>query len=87
MKDGKKEENGNSDETDDKKEKSIFGLTKSESRRNVGSVTFFLDPKIFEENNKTGHFCTEEIWQPFKDISTSIKSNVTSAVSFLLIKI
>lgn len=69
---------GESTKNDDKKpdkdedeEKSVLNLTKSESRRNVGSVTCFLDPKIFVENSKTGHFCTEEFWLPVKDITLS----------------
>lgn len=57
----------------------IMKLTTSETRRNIGSVTCFLDPKIFEENHRTGCFATDEIWLPIKDITVtpSASSNVS----------
>lgn len=67
-KDNKSDKN---DETDDNEDKSIFNLTKSESRRNIGSVTCFLDPKLFTQNPRTGHYCTDELWLPVKDITVS----------------
>ncbi|XP_050074496.1 uncharacterized protein LOC126562116 [Anopheles maculipalpis] len=50
-------------------------LTTSESQRNIGSVTYFLDPKCFINAAETGSrkhpnvFTTEELWLPIKDIT------------------
>lgn len=40
-----------------------------ESNRNIGSVTWVLDPKLFTENPKTGNWITEELWLPIKEFS------------------
>uniref|UniRef100_A0A182N8A7 C2 domain-containing protein n=1 Tax=Anopheles dirus TaxID=7168 RepID=A0A182N8A7_9DIPT len=51
-------------------------LTTSESQRNIGSVTYFLDPKCFT-GGETGSrkpsnvFTTEELWLPIKDITVT----------------
>ncbi|XP_023305925.2 uncharacterized protein LOC111687690 isoform X1 [Lucilia cuprina] len=47
-------------------------LTISESRRNLGSVTCYLQPKLFKRNSR-GMFATEELWMPIKDINTTVK--------------
>ncbi|KAJ6625245.1 hypothetical protein Bhyg_16462, partial [Pseudolycoriella hygida] len=52
-------------------ENDIMKLTTSETRRNIGSVTYFLDHKVFEENRRNGIFETDEFWLPIKDISVS----------------
>ncbi|KAL1404599.1 hypothetical protein pipiens_001714 [Culex pipiens pipiens] len=46
-------------------------LTTSESQRNLGSVTYFLDPKAFKEVCKGRLFQTEEMWLPIKDITVT----------------
>lgn len=46
-------------------------LTTSESQRNLGSVTYFLDPKAFKELCKGRLFQTEEMWLPIKDITVT----------------
>ncbi|CAO1402122.1 unnamed protein product [Diamesa tonsa] len=51
----------------DKSKDNSKKLTPSESQRNIGSVTCFLDPKIFEEKNRI--FTTAEMWMPIKDIT------------------
>lgn len=48
----------------------------------VGSVTCFLNPKIFEEDLKTASFNTEELWQPVKDITVTPSSTSTQTVSY-----
>ncbi|XP_052894071.1 uncharacterized protein LOC128301561 [Anopheles moucheti] len=59
-------------------------LTTSESQRNIGSVTYFLDPKSFNagETGSRKHsfvFSTEELWLPIKDITItpSAESRIT----------
>ncbi|KAH8397495.1 hypothetical protein KR222_008323 [Zaprionus bogoriensis] len=47
-------------------------LTISESRRNIGSVTCYLEPKLFKRNARTGSYATEELWLPIKDITTTV---------------
>ncbi|XP_055687904.1 uncharacterized protein LOC129792638 [Lutzomyia longipalpis] len=60
----------------------ILKLTKSESRRNIGSVTYFLDPKIFNENTKTGIYYSDEFWLPLKDITvTPTSSTITNSIN------
>uniref|UniRef100_A0A1B0CZH5 Uncharacterized protein n=1 Tax=Phlebotomus papatasi TaxID=29031 RepID=A0A1B0CZH5_PHLPP len=60
----------------------ILKLTKSESRRNIGSVTCFLDPKIFTENTRTGVFQSDEFWLPIKDITvTPTNSTLTNSIN------
>lgn len=59
-------------------------LTTSETRRNIGSVTCFLDPKMFEENIRSSNFATEEVWMPIKDITVTPSSSSTiSSVSII----
>lgn len=65
-------------------------MTTSEMRRNIGSVTYFLDPKTFEENQKNRMYSTRELWLPIKDITATSTSNATASVrlhSFLKIYI
>ncbi|KAG4076574.1 hypothetical protein HA402_002737 [Bradysia odoriphaga] len=62
-------------------ESDIMKLTTSETRRNVGSVTYFLDPKIFDENRRNGNYETDEFWLPIKDISVSSTAQSTSVAS------
>ncbi|KAL7035115.1 hypothetical protein ACKWTF_008232 [Chironomus riparius] len=59
--------------------KNASKLTTSETQRNIGSVTFFLDPKVFEENAKSRSFFTNEMWLPIKDIT--VPSNAKLSVS------
>ncbi|KAH8301113.1 hypothetical protein KR018_001857 [Drosophila ironensis] len=47
-------------------------LTISESRRNIGSVTCYLEPKLFQRNSRSGCYSTEELWLPIKDITTTV---------------
>ncbi|KAH8296325.1 hypothetical protein KR054_004738 [Drosophila jambulina] len=53
-------------------------LTISESRRNIGSVTCYLEPKLFERNSRTGCYSTEELWLPIKDITTTVAKSSPS---------
>lgn len=59
----------------------IMKLTTSETRRNIGSVTCFLDPKLFDENLRTGNFGTDEIWLPIKDITVTPSASANMSVS------
>ena len=61
--------------------KNASKLTTSETQRNIGSVTFFLDPKVFEENAKSRSFFTNEMWLPIKDIT--VPSNAKLSVSLV----
>lgn len=56
-------------------------LVTSESHRNIGSVTCFLDPKIFKESLDKKHFATDEIWQQIRDITITPTKDVQSNVS------
>ncbi|XP_055625402.1 uncharacterized protein LOC129768053 [Toxorhynchites rutilus septentrionalis] len=56
--------NGNFDQKHNLKK-----LTTSESQRNIGSVTYFLEPKAFNEMCRGRLFTTEEMWLPIKDIT------------------
>lgn len=58
--------------------KDIMQLTCSEQRRNIGSVTCFLDPRIFEENQRTGAFSTDEMWLALKDITVTSPSRTSN---------
>lgn len=58
--------NGNFDQKQNLKK-----LTTSESQRNIGSVTYFLEPKAFKEMCKGRLFTTEEMWLPIKDITVT----------------
>ncbi|KAH8339175.1 hypothetical protein KR074_006474 [Drosophila pseudoananassae] len=53
-------------------------LTISESRRNIGSVTCYLEPKLFQRNSRTGSYATEELWLPIKDITTTVAKSTPS---------
>jgi hypothetical protein len=66
-------------ENKDGKEKNGAKLTTSETQRNIGSVTFFLDPKQFEENFKNKSHSTAEMWLPIRDIT--VAPNVKLSVS------
>ncbi|GAB0093217.1 uncharacterized protein DMENIID0001_082930 [Sergentomyia squamirostris] len=60
----------------------VFKLTKSESRRNIGSVTCFLDPKIFTENPRTGIYQSDEFWLPIRDITvTPTNSTISQSIN------
>jgi hypothetical protein len=59
-------------------------LTRSESQRNLGSVTYFLDPKIFEENVRTKTFSTDEFWLPIKDITVTSEKKASVSIHPLL---
>lgn len=67
-------------------------LTTSESQRNLGSVTYFLDSRSFasvpkgggfgSRNGSGGTYATEELWLPVKDITVtqpSAESRITVA--------
>ncbi|XP_068142052.1 LOW QUALITY PROTEIN: uncharacterized protein [Drosophila tropicalis] len=53
-------------------------LTISESRRNIGSVTCYLEPKLFKRNTRNGSYATEELWLPIKDITTTVSKSSPS---------
>lgn len=53
------------------KNKNVSRLTASETQRNIGSVTFFLDAKSFEENVRTKSFSTNEMWLSIRDITVT----------------
>ncbi|EDX10242.1 uncharacterized protein LOC6737829 isoform X1 [Drosophila simulans] len=53
-------------------------LTISESRRNIGSVTCYLESKLFQRNSRTGCYSTEELWLPIKDITTTVAKSSPS---------
>ncbi|EDW40338.1 GL24951 [Drosophila persimilis] len=54
-------------------------LTISESRRNIGSVTCYLEPKLFKRNARTGCYSSEELWLPIKDITTTVSKTSSSS--------
>ncbi|KAH8257406.1 hypothetical protein KR038_008550 [Drosophila bunnanda] len=85
--DASKTENGggkaNSDQVKGKKKSenardAMPPLTISESRRNIGSVTCYLESKLFERNSRTGWYSTEELWLPIKDITTTVAKSSPS---------
>jgi len=43
-----------------------------------GSVTCYLEPKIFKRNSRTGTYATEELWLPIKDITTTVAKTTPS---------
>ncbi|CRK98403.1 CLUMA_CG011762, isoform A [Clunio marinus] len=53
------------------KNKNHSKLTQSETQRNIGSVTFFLDAKLFEENSRNKSYSTTEMWMPIRDITVA----------------
>lgn len=59
----------------------IMKLTTSETRRNIGSMTCFLDPKMFEENLRSKTFVTDEFWLPIKDITVTPTPGTSSNMS------
>jgi hypothetical protein len=65
------------------KNKNPSKLTASETQRNIGSVTFFLDAKLFEENLKAKTFSTAEMWLPIRDIT--IAPNAKLSVSLIIL--
>ncbi|XP_030385537.1 uncharacterized protein LOC115632498 isoform X2 [Scaptodrosophila lebanonensis] len=54
-------------------------LTISEARRNIGSVTCYLEPKLFKRNTRNGCYSTEELWLPIKDITTTVSKAAPSS--------
>ncbi|XP_053672583.1 uncharacterized protein LOC128722916 [Anopheles nili] len=61
-------------------------LTTSESQRNIGSVTYFLDPKGFSPSSpgsrkQAAIFTTEEMWLPIKDITVTQPAESRIAVT------
>ncbi|XP_052872715.1 uncharacterized protein LOC128278096 [Anopheles cruzii] len=65
------EKNGNADQKPSPKK-----LSTSESQRNLGSATYFLDPKCFtaDASGQTRgklKFSTEELWLPIKDMTVT----------------
>ncbi|XP_073844001.1 uncharacterized protein isoform X2 [Musca autumnalis] len=67
-----KENTKNKRKTQDNPRDSMPPLTISESRRNLGAVTCYLQPKLFKRNSR-GVFASEELWMPIKDINTTVK--------------
>lgn len=61
--------------------KNISKLTASEMQRNIGAVTFFLDPKTFEENQKSRSYSTNEMWLPIKDITVAPNAKLSASSS------
>lgn len=61
--------------------KIVSKMTMSETQRNIGSVTFFLDAKLFEENLRTKSFSTNEMWLPIRDIT--VAPNAKLSVSYI----
>jgi hypothetical protein len=53
----------------EKPDKSSLKLPTCETQRNIGSVTWFLDPKAFEEIPGRRIYSTQEMWLPIKDIT------------------
>ncbi|XP_058974369.1 uncharacterized protein LOC131800710 [Musca domestica] len=90
-----KENTKNKRKTQDNPRDSMPPLTISESRRNLGAVTCYLQPKLFKRNSR-GVFATEELWMPIKDINTTVKkpndnnnnlSNSTKGVVELVLEV
>lgn len=69
------------------KNKNVSKLTASETQRNIGSVTFFLDGKAFEENIRGKFFSTTEMWLPIRDITVApnAKLSVSRYCAFLVV--
>lgn len=62
------------------KKRNLKKLTTSESQRNIGSVTYFLDPKAFQELCRGRLYQTEEMWLPIKDITVTQPAETRVAV-------
>lgn len=75
--------NGASTESSDKNKNRERKLTVSESQRNIGAVTFFLDPKHFEENVKSKTFTTNEMWLPIRDITIAPNAKLSVSEKFV----
>jgi len=43
-----------------------------------GSVTCYLQSKLFQRNSRTGCYSTEELWLPIKDITTTVAKSSPS---------
>lgn len=54
-------------------------LTTSESQRNIGSVTWAVEPKMFIEEAKADHYITDEMWKSIKELT--IKHVTESRIS------
>lgn len=46
-------------------------MTQSEAKRNLGSVTCYLEPTLFKRNLRNNSYVTDELWLPIKDITTT----------------
>lgn len=62
------------------KSKNPSKMTASETQRNIGSVTFFLDAKSFEENPRTKAFSTPDMWLPIRDITIAPNAKLSVSV-------
>lgn len=60
-------------------------LPTSETQRNIGSVTWFLDPKLFEEVPGRRIYSTQEMWLPIKDITVTPTKDTKMNVSLNLL--
>lgn len=58
-------------------------MTQSEAKRNLGSVTCYLEPKLFKRNLRNNSFVTDELWLPIKDITTTPMKPGRNSVSYL----
>lgn len=76
-----------SSELADKNKNATAKLTVSETQRNIGSVTFFLDPKAFKENVKSRTYATNEMWLPIRDISVAPNAKLSVSLIFDIIHI
>uniref|UniRef100_A0A336LHV0 CSON014446 protein n=1 Tax=Culicoides sonorensis TaxID=179676 RepID=A0A336LHV0_CULSO len=67
-------------------------LTASESQRNIGSVTWSIEPKLFVGDAKKDHFVTEEMWKSIKELTInhvnesrmSVQSSVRGQLELIL---
>ncbi|EDW18025.1 uncharacterized protein LOC6581827 [Drosophila mojavensis] len=75
---GSAQKNGKNKKTTENPRDAMPPLTISESRRNIGSVTCYLEPKLFKRNSRTGCYSTEELWLPIKDITTTVSKTTPS---------
>ncbi|XP_030570035.1 uncharacterized protein LOC115769380 [Drosophila novamexicana] len=75
---GSAQKNGKNKKTTENPRDAMPPLTISESRRNIGSVTCYLEPKLFKRNARTGCYATEELWLPIKDITTTVLKTMPS---------
>lgn len=64
------------------KSKNPSRLTASETQRNIGSVTFFLDAKSFEENPRAKAFSTPDLWLPIRDITVAPNAKLSVSKHF-----